>query len=110
MRPWLRVSLAVLGFCAPALADSVAVIPFTNVSSGSNASNLDWIGESVAESLRETLTSKGLLALDRGEIREAYQRLQLRERAALTQASFLKLGEALDAEEIIHGTFAVLPI
>jgi tetratricopeptide (TPR) repeat protein len=33
----------------------------------------------------------------------------LRERAELTEASILKLGEVLDAEQVVHGTFAFTP-
>src|SRR5262249_512414 len=84
-------------------AESVAGLPFANTS---QVQNLDWIGERVAETLRESLGSRGVLVLDRDDTREAYRRLQLRERVLLTQASVFKLGEALDAEQVVSGSFA----
>src|SRR5262249_23547698 len=92
-------------------AETTAVLPFVNASPASvpNSANLDWIGESIAETLNETLGAKGLLTLERDNVREAYRRLQLRERAGLTHASGFKLGGTLDAEEMIHGSFAFLP-
>ncbi len=87
-----------------ASAQTVAVLPLFNLSQDQT---LDWIGESVAETLRETLASAGLLVLDRETREMAYRRLSLGPRNTLTRASVLKLGEALDAELVLHGTFQV---
>jgi hypothetical protein len=57
---------------------------------------------------RATL-STGILTLERDRIGEAYRRLQLRERVELTEGSILKLGEVLDAEHVVHGTFFYTP-
>ena len=46
----------------PARADTVLVLPFFNLS---NSTNLDWIGESIAETIRESLIAHDVLALDR---------------------------------------------
>jgi tetratricopeptide (TPR) repeat protein len=95
----------------PGAAQTVAVAPFANVSPSSvpQAANLDWIGESIAETLREALSSRGLVVPERDDVQEAYRRLRLRSRAQLTDASILKLGEELDAEQIVFGTFAFTP-
>jgi tetratricopeptide (TPR) repeat protein len=91
------------------------VLPFGNASrgssgnSGGNARNLDWIGESIAGTVRDVLSSRGIVAFDRDEIQQAYRRLNLRERALITQASVMKIGEALDAEHVIYGTFEFQP-
>src|SRR5665811_1802410 len=49
------------GFCT-LRGDTVLVLPFFNQS---NSQNLDWIGESISEAVRESLISGGVLALDR---------------------------------------------
>ena len=67
------------------------------------AANLDWIGESVSETIDEALTTGGLLVLTREDREEVYRRLSLRPTAVLTKASVLKIGEALDAGQVIFG-------
>jgi tetratricopeptide (TPR) repeat protein len=83
------------------------VLPFFNISKNSN---LDWIGESLAESVREALSSEGLMALDRDDRIEAYSRLSLRPYSLLTKASVVKIGEELDAELVIFGQYDVKPV
>ena len=91
---------------APACAQTVLVLPFFNLS---GSSNLDWIGESIAEAVRETLAYEGILVLDRESREEAYHRLSLRPYAQLTRASVIKLGEVLDAERVVYGWFRLSP-
>jgi tetratricopeptide (TPR) repeat protein len=110
MRLRLRIVLALSAVAIPLLADNIAVLPFSNTSGEiQNAASMDWIGESIAETLRAAFATRGVLTLERDRVSEAYQRLQLRERAELTEASVLKLGEALDAEQVVHGTFSFVP-
>ncbi|MDQ6663839.1 MAG: tetratricopeptide repeat protein [Acidobacteriota bacterium] len=85
-------------------ADSVAVLPLFNQT---KAPNLDWIGESVSETIRESLASEGLLALSREDRMEVFRRLSIRPNAVLTRASVLKVGEALDAARIIFGQYEI---
>jgi tetratricopeptide (TPR) repeat protein len=95
--------LLVLLFCAGALrAETALVLPFFNQS---KPGNLDWIGESIAESVRDSLASEGLLVLGRDERLEAYRRLSLRPGAELTHASIFKIGVSLDASKIIYGSY-----
>src|SRR5882757_9112213 len=89
-----------------ARADTVLVLPFFNLS---NSSNLDWIGESLAETVRESLMAHGVLALDREERVEAFRRLSIRPYALLTRASVIKLAESLDAGQVIFGQYSVAP-
>src|SRR3989442_10201605 len=93
-----RVARVIFGFTClallPARADTVLVLPFFNLS---NSANLDWIGESIAETIRESLIAHDVLALDREERQEAFHRLSIRPYALLTRASVLKLAESLDA-------------
>src|SRR5579864_6186156 len=125
MRPRLRIALALSAAAIPLFAQNTAVLPFSNASSSNassasvassgisgavrNPASLDWIGESIAETLRAAFASRGVLTLERDRIAEAYRRLQLRERTELTEASMLKLGEVLDAEQVVHGTFSFAP-
>ena len=60
-------------FClARAQGQTVVVLPFFNLS---GTSSLDWIGESVSETIREALAAEGVLVLDRESREEAYRRL-----------------------------------
>src|SRR5712692_5909883 len=99
--------LAVLVLCAGAVrAETALVIPFFN---HAKSANLDWIGESIAESVGDTLASEGLLVLDREDRLQAFRRLSLRPGAELTHASVLKVGESLDAAQVIYGFYELLP-
>ena len=101
---WL---VCALGLFASAKADNYLVLPFFNLSKNTN---LNWIGESFSESVRETLSSEGLTALDRDDRVEAYHRFSLRPYALLTKASVLKIGEELDAEQVLFGEFDLKPV
>jgi tetratricopeptide (TPR) repeat protein len=90
-----------------AKAATYVVLPFFNVS---KHSNLDWIGESLAESVREGLSSEGLMALDRDDHVEVYRRLSIRPYSQLTKASVVRIGEELDAEQVIFGQFDLKPV
>jgi len=112
MRLCLCAALVLSAGAIPLFADNTAVLPFSYVSSSSatpNPPSMDWIGESIAETLRAAFSARGVLILERDRTTEAYRRLQLRERTELTDASILKLGEVLDAEQMVHGTFSFAP-
>ncbi len=102
--------LAVVCFCltgSTVRAETYLVLPFFNASKNPN---LDWVGESLAEALREALASEGLMALNRDDRVEAYRRLAIRPRSLLTRASVVKIGQALDAEQVIFGQFDLQPV
>lgn len=110
-RPGIIVLLGALRLAAA----NTAVLPFYNASGPDpspaaaaipNPSSMDWIGESIAETLRSAFLARGVLTIEREQIAESYRRLQLRQPALLTEASILKLGEVLDAEQLVHGTFS----
>jgi Flp pilus assembly protein TadD len=103
----MQRTLVMLALCAGALrAETALVLPFFN---HAKSANLDWIGESIAESVRDTLASEGLLVLDREDRLEAFHRLSLRPGAELTHASVMKIGESVDAAKVIYGTYELLP-
>jgi tetratricopeptide (TPR) repeat protein len=87
-------------------ADTVAVLPLSNLDEA-KSSNLDWIGESVAETIHEAVATGGLLVLSRKDRAEVYHRLSLRTGVVLTKASVLKIGETLDAGHVVFGEFLV---
>lgn len=101
-----------------ASSDSCAVLPFANAANhGSSsinpaaASSIDWLGLSISETLRDALEMRGLVTLDRHDLQQAFHRLglswSLASRDPLTKASVMKIGEALDAEQVIYGQFEV---
>lgn len=87
-------------------ADTTLVLPLFNESS---STNLDWIGESVAHTVSEALTHRGIYVVGREDREEGYRRLSIRPQALLTRGSVIKLGEALDASAVIYGAFEVSP-
>lgn len=89
-----------------ARAETVLVLPFSNQSS---SQSLDWIGESVAHTVGESLAARGLLVLGREDRQEAYRRLSIRGNARLTHATAIKVAEALDAGTVIFGQFDLAP-
>lgn len=103
----MRVFLCFIALAATSFAaDTIAVLPLFNLNE-KGAPNLDWIGESVSETIDEALSSTGLLVLTREDRAEVYKRLSLRTGVVLTKASVIKIGETLDAGEIVSGEFKV---
>jgi len=110
----LLAACATSTMSAAAPTDSCAVLPFANAlvkhkarTANSPGANTDWLGVSIAETLRDALELRGLVTLNREDLQEGYRRLGLSVRAPLTQASALKIGETLDAEQVIYGDFDV---
>ncbi|MBZ5727303.1 MAG: tetratricopeptide repeat protein [Acidobacteriia bacterium] len=87
-------------------AETVLVLPFFN---HAKSAGLDWIGESIAETVRDSLASEGKLVLDREDRMEAYRRLSLRPGAELTKASIMKIGDSLGASQVVYGYYELLP-
>jgi tetratricopeptide (TPR) repeat protein len=111
VRRILAAALVLTCTAAPANSQIVAALPFTNATALTvpDADGLDWIGESIAWTIREAFFAKNAAALDRAPVQEAYRSLRLRPFEPLSTASILKLGDALDAEQIIYGSFAFVP-
>ena len=101
----MRAFLLVAAAAFPAIcADTLAVLPLFNQS---KTASLDWIGESAAETIRESLVSEGMLAMGREDRVEIYRRLSIRPNAQLTKASVIKVGESLDAGQVVFGDYTV---
>jgi tetratricopeptide (TPR) repeat protein len=99
----------VLLLCAfgPVRADTFLVLPFFNRTS---SPNLDWIGESISETIRESMAGQGLVVLEREDRQEAYRRLSVRPNSLLTRATVVKLGLALDAGVVVYGGYTLTPM
>lgn len=93
-------------FTLMAAAQSYVVTPFEN---RSRDHQLDWIGESVSESMRAMLRLSGLPVVSREEREEAVKKLSLRPGTPLSFASRAKLADALGTDFLIHGDFEFLP-
>lgn len=104
LSPALRVfALASLLLNSPcAFAETFLVLPFFN---HTTQNNLDWIGESIAENLRDALASEAALTISREDRQEAYRRLTIRPFSLLTKASVMKIAETVDADQVIYGHF-----
>jgi len=98
------LALLPLIFLSSALlrADTVLVLPFFNDSA---KPSLDWIGESIAETVREAFSSQGMIALTRDDREAAYRSLQFHSHVTLTEASVIRIGQSLDADQVIYGDF-----
>jgi tetratricopeptide (TPR) repeat protein len=90
---------------AAAAAQTLLVLPFAPQGSR----GLEWIGESIAETVGEALALEGWLSVAREDRAAAYARLGIRENMPLTRATVIKIAQTLDAEQVIYGEFAVKP-
>lgn len=95
------VSLA-LATAFPAVSATVLVLPFHN---SSQFPDLNWVGESVAETLLTELAHGNQIVLGRASRAEALRRLSLRPDATYTKASLIRLGQSLDADFLCYGTY-----
>lgn len=100
-----RLLAFVVIFAGFASAESTVILSFANLS---KKQNLDWIGESIAETIREAMAGEGILVLGRDDRDEAYKRLGIRRSAAISRASVIKIGETLDAGRVVYGQFELL--
>jgi tetratricopeptide (TPR) repeat protein len=102
MRTLLAVAVLSIAIRPTAYCDNFLILPFFNLSA---SPNLDWVGESISETIADALASKGIIALDREHRQEAYRRLTLKPYAQLTKATVIRVGEVLDADQVVFGSF-----
>lgn len=86
-------------------AISVVVTPFHNET---QAADLNWIGESVSETIMTELSAAGQLVLDRDTREEGYKQLDIKPDAQLTKATLFKLGQTIDASMICYGSYQII--
>ncbi len=87
-------------------AETFLILPFFNLS---KTANLDWVGESLSERIREALVNEGALVINRDDRQEAYRRLSIRQNSQLAKGTIIAVGQSLDAEQLIYGSFELIP-
>ncbi len=100
-----RILACVVLSAGLASAESTVILSFANLSRNQN---LDWVGESIAETIRAAMAGEGILVLGRDERDEAYKRLGIRRSADLSRASVIRIGETLDANRVVYGQFELI--
>ncbi len=107
MQSLLRCCAVLFLFAGSAsAAGTIAILPFFNQQQAKSP-NLNWIGESVAETIHESLGTGGLIVLPREDREEVYRRLAVRTAAVLTKATVIKIAQSLDAGFVVFGDYSV---
>ncbi len=81
---------------------TVLVLQFYNAS---QHADLNWVGESIAETLRVEFGANDQIVLSRDSRAEGLRRLGLRPDAQFTKATLIKLGQSLDVDYVCYGTY-----
>ncbi len=102
----LGMLFGLAGAAAAWAGDLSLILPFHNATGNPT---LDWIGESVAETTRETLSSYHLPVVQRGAEQSAAGELAVHPAVSLTKASIIRLGLDVAAARVIYGRFEYLP-
>ena len=105
----MRFYRLALLFCSLAAAHAaqsgtVLVLQFHN---NSQYSDLNWVGESIAETLRSEFSAANQIVLDRDSRAEGMRRLSLRPDAEFTKATLIRLGQTLDVDYLCYGNYDV---
>ncbi|MEG9432369.1 tetratricopeptide repeat protein [Terriglobus sp. ADX1] len=108
-----RIALVAAATVVPAFAAQaqeeaggrvVLVLPFDN---RSGQANLDWIGESFANTLNARLRSAGFLTISRDDRVYALDHLGLPEGFRPSRATTIRIAQTLDAQFVVVGSFNV---
>jgi len=102
----LRLFLVVIPILLAQSAQSATVL-VVRLHNTSAYPDLDWVGESVAETLRSEFNQAGQIVLDHEVSAEGMNRLALRSDALFTKATLIRLGRSLDADYVVYGTYEV---
>ncbi len=107
-RWWRRVAAAAAGLALVAAgragaqtSDATLVMPFDRVG---DDSALYWLSEGAAILLADDLNALGAHALTRPERVDAFDLLGLPTSASLSRATIIKVGEVLDASDVVVGS------
>ncbi len=100
----LHIFLPLLLTLAPAAScATLLVLPLENAS---QYHDLNWVGESAAETLSTELGAHEIV-LDRAAREDGLRRLSLRTGAQFTKATLIKLGQTLGADYLCYGTYEI---
>lgn len=104
--PLFRAALLAFLICASLCAQSVTVLVL-RFQNNSSYSELNWVGESIAETLRADLAQSNQIVLDRATALAGMKKLDLRPEANFTKASIIRLSQTLEADMVIYGNYEV---
>lgn len=103
-RRFLPVFFVAASLAAAAQPRTVLVVEFQNKS---QYSDLNWVGESVADRLMTEFAASTEIVPSRNERGEGERRLDLRPGADYTRATLLRLGQTLNADDLCFGSFTI---
>lgn len=86
------------------LAETFLILPFFNLSS---AKNIDWMGDSLSETVQESLAREGVLTVSRSQRDLALEELGIRRHTLATRATIMEIAMNVDATSVIYGSFDV---
>ena len=101
---WPLLLIFTLWAAEPAQSATVLVLQFHN---NSQYTDLNWVGESIAETLRTEFSAANEIVLDRDSRAEGMRRLALRPDASFTKATLIRLGQTLDVDYLCYGNYDV---
>lgn len=104
MRSRRLLAFLLLVFASSSHASTVLVLQFHNTS---HFGDLNWVGESIAETVRVELGAAGEIVMGRDSRTEGLRRLSLRPDADFTKATLIKLGQTLDVDYVCYGSYDV---
>lgn len=104
--PLFRAILLAILVSASLCAQSatVLVLRFQN---NSTYTELNWVGESIAETLRSDFAQANQIVLDRKTELDGMKKLDLRPEANFTKASVIRLSQTLEADMVVYGSYDV---
>jgi len=91
-------------FASDAPCSTLLVLQFHNTS---QYPDLNWVGESVAETLISELSGANQIVLNRDARAEGLRRLSLRPDAGYTKATIIRLGQSLDVDTVCYGSYEI---
>jgi tetratricopeptide (TPR) repeat protein len=103
LRP-LLITLFSAVFACTAPGSTLLILQFHNTS---QYSDLNWVGESIAQTLTSELGAADQIVLDRDTRNEGLRRLTLRPDAGYTKATIIRLGQSLDADLVCYGSYEI---
>lgn len=87
-----------------AKAETILILPFFNLS---KSKNVEWIGDSISETILDAVGSNGLDVIRNEPREQALKEMGVRRYSLLTQASVAELAATLSAEVAVYGEFDV---
>lgn len=101
---WRRLIpfFCLLVLALPIPAQTVLILPFFNVS---KARNLDWIGDSLSETVLEAFVAAGVGVVPPESREEILRQMSVRRYALLTRASVMEIAVNCDAGVVLYGEF-----